>query len=77
MVQKLKRPRGETRQIVTEYLATVPDASISQITAEVERRVGPIPPSSIRSHLNANTPGLYERVGLGRYRLGHPKRGGV
>jgi len=64
-----RRPRGETQRIVTAYLARAGEASLSEISAEVERTIGSVPPSSIRSHLNANTPGLYERITRGRYRL--------
>jgi hypothetical protein len=72
MTQKVRRrrPPGETKQVVMEYLADATEASVAEISAEVRRRLGPVPSSSIRGHLNANTPGLYERVRRGRYRVG-------
>ena len=44
-------------------------ATLRKIAAEVDKKVGPVPPSSVRSHMNGNTPGLYERIVRGRYRL--------
>jgi hypothetical protein len=65
-----RRPAGETQQITMKYLAKVTEATVAEISAEVRRRSGGlVPSSSIRGHLNANTPGLYERVARGRYRL--------
>lgn len=37
--------------------------------AAVQSRMGAVPPSSIRSYLNLNTPGAFVRTGRGRYRL--------
>ena len=39
--------------------------------AAVEIQAGPVPPSSVRSYLNLNTPGFFERTARGRYRLDH------
>jgi hypothetical protein len=66
------RRRGDITNVIIEYLASVGEASLSDISAEVQRRVGTVQPSSIRSQLNANTPGRYERVSRGHYRLAKP-----
>jgi site-specific DNA-methyltransferase (adenine-specific) len=38
--------------------------------------LGEIPASSVRSYLNINTPGLFERTGRGHYKLRESKNGG-
>ncbi|MFW2448814.1 MAG: DNA methyltransferase [Qipengyuania pacifica] len=63
--------RGAIRDALVRHLSIVRDgAAIAELEAAVEarldRRVGS---SSVRSYLNLNTPGLFERVGRGRYRL--------
>lgn len=43
---------------------------ITDIYEAVNAAVGsPVPKSSVRSYLNFNTPGKFERVGRGTYRL--------
>lgn len=50
--------------------AGVDGASVGEIHAAVEKKVGQdVPRSSVRSYLNINTPGQFERVGHGKYRL--------
>jgi len=43
--------------------------SVIEIEMGVVERLGPVPSSSIRSHLNAQTPGIFERTSRGFYRL--------
>jgi len=43
--------------------------TVARITEEVVRSLGPTPASSIRSYLRLNTPGVFRRVGRGRYVL--------
>jgi site-specific DNA-methyltransferase (adenine-specific) len=48
----------------------VDGATVAEVRAAVEERLGQeVPPSSVRSYLNLNTPGQFERVGRGVYRL--------
>lgn len=66
-----QRP-GEVRDAIMVALRdSNPDgASISEIEAQVMETLGrPVPASSVRSYLNLNTPGIFERVGRGHYRL--------
>jgi site-specific DNA-methyltransferase (adenine-specific) len=43
--------------------------SLKEIEAVVVRKLGDVPRSSIRSYLNLNTPGTFERTERGSYRL--------
>lgn len=46
------------------------DATLAEIHQAVSERLGKnVPASSVRSYLNLNTPGMFERTGRGRYRL--------
>lgn len=45
------------------------EASVAEIYDAVCRQIGDIPPSSVRSYLNLNTPEMFERTGRGHYRL--------
>ena len=45
------------------------EASVAEIYDAVCRQIGDIPPSSVRSYLNLNTPEMFERTGHGHYRL--------
>jgi DNA modification methylase len=61
---------GAIRDVVVGYLAALAGAAtVAEIHAAVERKLGTVPASSVRSYLNLNTPGLFERTGRGRYRL--------
>jgi hypothetical protein len=64
-----RRVRGETQSIVIPFLKRKGEATLREIAAEVDKTVGLVPPSSVRSHMNSNTPGLYECIVRGRYRL--------
>jgi site-specific DNA-methyltransferase (adenine-specific) len=53
-----------------EYLAALDgEASVGEITDAISLRLGPVPASSIRSHLNLNVPDLLARTARGKYRL--------
>jgi DNA modification methylase len=46
------------------------DASVQEIHGSVTAALGQdVPPSSVRSYLQLNTPGTFERTGRGRYKL--------
>lgn len=61
---------GLIRDSIVSYLSFVSrDASTYEITTAVRGRLGDVPASSIRSYLNLNTPGAFERTLRGRYRL--------
>lgn len=61
---------GVIRDVVRSYLAALGgEATVAEIHAAVEGRLGAVPASSVRSYLNLNTPEVFERVGRGRYRL--------
>ena len=63
--------RGAIRDALVRYLSTARDgAAIAELETAVGSRIGrKVGSSSVRSYLNLNTPGLFERVGRGRYRL--------
>src|SRR6202171_1286048 len=42
-------------------------ATVAEITAEVSQRIGPTPPSSVRSYLRLNTPKLFTKIDRGHY----------
>lgn len=61
---------GTVRDSIVEFLSVVAgDASIEEILTAVSSQLGEVPPSSIRSYLNLNTPKTFERTGRGRYKL--------
>ena len=61
---------GTIRDSIVDFLGSaIREASIKDIAMAVERRTGTVAASSVRSYLNLNTPGLFERSGRGRYRL--------
>lgn len=61
---------GVIRNSIVDYLSAIEaDASLSEINAAVAAKLGGVPTSSVRSYLNLNVPGLFERTGRGRYRL--------
>lgn len=63
--------RGAVRDVITDHLSVVRQgASIAELEAVVRAKIGgAVGGSSVRSYLNLNTPGLFERVARGRYRL--------
>lgn len=61
---------GTVRDAIVDFLSALArEASIAEIVSAVGKQCGPTPASSVRSYLNLNTPGLFERTGRGRYRL--------
>lgn len=63
---------GNIRDSIVSYLSTFPgdaDASVHEIGEAVAIQIGGVSPSSIRSYLNLNVPGVFERTARGRYRL--------
>jgi hypothetical protein len=60
---------GIVRDSIVGYLAAAESASLVEIQLAVASRLGDVPASSIRSYLNLNTPGLFERTARGQYRL--------
>jgi hypothetical protein len=61
---------GRIRDSILTYLATIKgDATVAQIREAVDEKLGKVPPSSVRSYLNNNTPKVIERTGPRRYRL--------
>lgn len=66
-----RRRPGEVRDAIMRAFR---DSRRELTVAEVRERVADIlgrevPPSSVRSYLNINAPGLFERTGRGTYRL--------
>ena len=60
---------GSVRDSIVDYLAATESASLAEIRQAVAARLGDVPASSVRSYLNINTPGLFERTRRGHYRL--------
>lgn len=61
---------GEIRDAVIGVLSAWDrDASVTEIEQAVSRRLGGVPGSSVRSYLNLNTPGIFERPRRGYYAL--------
>ena len=69
MVER-RRP-GEVRDAIMAALQEAEgELTIKEIRARVETTLGrAVAPSSVRSYLNLNTPGLFERTSWGTYRL--------
>ena len=64
-----KRP-GEVRDAIVHVLGGRPrGASVYQITQEVVNLIGDVAPSSVRSYLQLNTPGLFARTERAQYAL--------
>jgi DNA modification methylase len=60
---------GIVRDSIVAYLTAAESASLAEITQAVASRLGDVPPSSVRSYLNLNTPDLFQRTSRGHYRL--------
>jgi DNA modification methylase len=61
---------GSIRDAIIAYLSQHDaGASVAQISAAVEKRLGKVAASSVRSYLNLNVPEKFERTGRGSYRL--------
>lgn len=65
-----RRPPGQVRDAIVEFLRSRDEASVKEIRAAVSTKLGgDVAASSVRSYLNLNTPVAFERTGRGRYRL--------
>jgi DNA modification methylase len=61
---------GRIRDSIMGYLAERGSgASVKEVHTAVERHVGRVAPSSVRSYLNLNTPEMFERIGRGQYKI--------
>ncbi len=66
----MKRRPGEVRDAIVEFLSAYSTgASLAAIEAGVTEKLGPVPPSSIRSYLRLNTPRLFARMERAQYSL--------
>lgn len=66
---------GSIRDPIINFLsATADGAAVMEISQAVTLQVGKVSSSSIRSYLSLNVPGVFERVGRGRYRLAGNRR---
>jgi hypothetical protein len=63
-----RKSPGVVRDAIDGFLRRKGEASLKEIEAAVERRIGKVGVSSVRSHLNLNEGTKYQRVGRGRYR---------
>lgn len=64
-----KRP-GEVRDAIVKVLEGRPrGASVAEITQQVATLIGEVPPSSVRSYLQLNTPQLFARMDRAQYVL--------
>jgi len=62
--------RGAIRDVIRDHLLIArTGATIKELEVAVRERLGEVGSSSVRSYLNLNTPGIFERIGRGRYRL--------
>jgi site-specific DNA-methyltransferase (adenine-specific) len=58
------------RDAIVDFISHSADSvTLREIEAVVVRKLGDVPRSSIRSYLNRNTPGTFERTERGSYRL--------
>lgn len=65
-----RRRPGEVRDAIVAHLTERKQATVEEIHAAVAVALGGnVPASSVRSYLNLNTPGTFERTSRGRYRL--------
>jgi DNA modification methylase len=66
----MARAPGSIRDAIIAYLCEHDaGASVGQISEAIERNLGKVSPSSVRSYLNLNVPEKFERTGRGSYRL--------
>lgn len=66
----MRRAQGEIRDaIMNHFKAAKRDSTVAEIRASVEKVLGPVPMSSVRSYLGNNTPGKFTRVEHATYRL--------
>lgn len=64
-----RRKPGEVRDAIVGFLkGRDSEASLDDVVAAVEKRLGTVARSSVRSYLNLNVGKGIERTGRGRYR---------
>jgi DNA modification methylase len=69
-MQIMTHAPGNIRDAIISYLSALQtDATVAEICEAVSRQIGDVAASSVRSYLNINTPGSFERASRGRYRL--------
>ena len=65
-----KRSPGAVRDAILDALKDSPEGEdVAAIHRAVSRDLGPTAASSVRSYLRLNSPGLFRRIGRGRYAL--------
>jgi len=60
---------GAVRDSIINFLREKGEATVAEIAAAVETKLGAVPSSSVRSYLGNNVPEVFSRTGHGRYRL--------
>jgi site-specific DNA-methyltransferase (adenine-specific) len=69
----MRRAPGEVKMAIVEFLRTKPEgASLREIQQAVEKKLGEVAPSSVRSSLNLNSKApkrVLERIEYGHYKL--------
>lgn len=66
----IRRRPGDVRDAIVNVLTEPPGAyTVSQIGEKVNRLIGPVPASSVRSYLQLNTPAVFARMERGQYSL--------
>lgn len=64
---------GQVRDVIEQFLSMKENeqgATLAQMTEYIDEEIGvEVPRSSIRSYLNLNTPGRFERTARGAYRM--------
>lgn len=68
----MRQKPGAVRDAIVSTLTQrgADGASVSEILGSVREQLGSeLPASSVRSYLRLNTPKLFERVSLGKYKL--------
>ncbi len=66
----MRRRPGEVRDAIIQVLEERPDGgSVKEIANGVSELIGDVPPSSIRSYLQLNTPTLFARMDRAQYAL--------
>ena len=70
MKAKVRRRPGQVRDAIVRALSDRPyGASVSEITQKVTDLIGQVPPSSVRSYLQLNTPELFAKMDRAQYAL--------
>ena len=65
----MARAPGSVRDAIIRYLSTRNSAYIFEIREAIEKELGQVSASSVRSYLNLNVPQRFQRIGRGLYRL--------